>query len=114
MVSANQLCTMSFRFMIPPFLPSLLRYIPHNLPNLVGPCNIKRRNSSLSQLEFLEKLVTKVITTQHFYTICLLFRFLVRFAYTEPVILTGMSDQSVRSHFQVKQLTSDVILMLPI
>ena len=98
---------------LPPFLPlfppspcpflsplSLLRHIPHNLPNLAGPCNIKRRNSSLSQQEFLEKLVTKVKTTQHSNTF-LVFCFLVRFAYTEPVILTGMSDQSVSNHFQV-------------
>ena len=134
MVSANQLCTISFMLMIPAFLlslpsfplsllpslpssllsflPSLLRYIPHNLPNLVGTCNIKRRNSSLSQLEFLEKLVTTCNYNHTTFLTCLLFCFLVRFAYTEPVILTGMSDQSVRNHFQVKQLTSDVILML--
>ena len=94
-----------------PFLspPSLIRHIPHNLPNLAGPCNIKRRNSSLSQQEFLEKLVTKVKTTQLSNTF-LVFYFLVRFAYTEPVILTGMSDQSVSNHFQVKQWTSDIIL----
>ena len=114
MVSANQLCTISFMFMIslsfspffPPSLPSLcpflsppslLRHIPHNLPNLAGPCNIKRRNSSLSQQEFLEKLVTKVKTTQLSNTF-LVFYFLVRFAYSEPVILTSWHVRSVAKY----------------
>lgn len=46
--------------------------VQHNLPNLSGPCNIQRRNASLSQLEFLEK-----------------------YAYSEPVILEGVSDQTM-------------------
>ena len=46
--------------------------VQHNLPDLTGPCNIQKRNASLSQLEFLEK-----------------------FAYTEPVILEGISDQTL-------------------
>ena len=46
--------------------------IPHDLPDLGGPCNIQRRNASLSQLEFVEK-----------------------FSRTEPVILEGVSDQTL-------------------
>ena len=46
--------------------------VPHSLPDLTGPCTIQRRNASLSQLEFLEK-----------------------FANTEPVILEGVSDQTL-------------------
>ena len=31
------------------------RHIPHTLPELVGECNIKRRNTSLSQMDFLRE-----------------------------------------------------------
>ena len=46
--------------------------IPHSLPDLTGPCSIKVINSSLSDSDFLKM-----------------------FAYTEPVVLKGMSDQSL-------------------
>ena len=46
--------------------------IPHDLPDLTGPCNIERRNvMTLSQLEFLEK-----------------------FSETRPVILEGVPPQT--------------------
>ena len=59
--------------------------VPHNLTDLTGPCNIKRRNATLTQLEFLEK-----------------------FSQTEPVILEGISDQNLFKHGSSKwRLLSD-------
>lgn len=60
-------------------------YMPHSLPDLTGPCSIKVVNSSLSQSDFLKT-----------------------FAYTEPVILKGMSEQSLfRSHSTKSVLLRD-------
>ena len=59
--------------------------VAHNLPDLAEPCNIKRKNASLSQLEFLEE-----------------------FAYSEPVILYELSDQeSIRAASSKWRLLAD-------
>lgn len=59
--------------------------VPHNLPDLTGPCTIKRRNASLSQLEFQEE-----------------------FSHTEPLVLEGISDQTLFREASTKwRLLSD-------
>lgn len=35
----------------------ICRYVTHDLPDLTGPCNIKRRDLSLSKLDFVTEYV---------------------------------------------------------